>query len=107
MLIYLQMIETEDDRSKFIEIYESYRALMYYVARKRLTNNHDAEDAVHSAFVKIAVNIKKIEPVSPKTKRLVVIIVEHVVTDMLRKQSRQPESEYMDEALIDHLPDFY
>ena len=104
MLIYLQMIETGDDRSKFIEIYESYRALMFFVAKKRLSNDHDAEDAVHSAFVKIAENIKKIEPVSPKTKRLVVIIVEHIVFDMLKKQSRHVEYEYLDEVLIDQLP---
>lgn len=36
MLIYLQMIETDEDRSKFEEIYNEYRGLMYYVAYKRL-----------------------------------------------------------------------
>ena len=104
MLLYLQMIDAEDDRDKFIRIYESYRALMFFVARKRLSNDHDAEDAVHGAFVKIAENIKKIEPVSPKTKRLVVIIVEHTVTDMLRKQSRHAECEYNDETFTGRMP---
>lgn len=32
MLIYLQTIETEEDKSKFEDIYREYRGLMYYVA---------------------------------------------------------------------------
>ena len=32
MLIYLQMIETGEDRSKFEEIYYEYRNLMYFIA---------------------------------------------------------------------------
>jgi len=93
------MIDTEDDRSKFIEIYTAYRALMFHVARKRLSNERDAEDAVHGAFVKIAENIKKIEPACPKTRRLVVIMVEYVVTDMLRRRGRHPEDDYIEEAM--------
>lgn len=47
MLIYLQTIETEEDKSKFEDIYREYRGLMYYVAYKRLHHEQDAEDAVH------------------------------------------------------------
>ena len=59
MLVYLQMIETPDDRSKFEIIYLEYRDYMYRVAFAILHNVEDAEDAVHYAFVKIAENIKK------------------------------------------------
>lgn len=83
MLIYLQTIETEEDKNKFEDIYREYRGLMYYVAYKRLHHEQDAEDVVHHAFVKIAENIKIIDPVSPKTKQLVVTIVDNRVTDML------------------------
>lgn len=31
MIVYLQMIETDEDKSKFEEIYQEYRNLMYYV----------------------------------------------------------------------------
>ena len=54
MLIYLQMIETPEDRSKFETLYEEYRDVMYAVAKKILRNNMDAEDALHQAFVNIA-----------------------------------------------------
>ena len=102
MLIYLQTIETEEDKSKFEDIYREYRGLMYYVAYKRLHHEQDAEDAVHYAFMKIAENIKIIDPVSPKTKQLVVTIVDNRVTDMLRMNGRHPTAEYNDE-ILNHL----
>ena len=69
MLIYLQMIETPEDRSKFETLYEEYRDVMYAVAKKILRNNMDAEDALHQAFVNIAENMEKIsESLCPKTK---------------------------------------
>ena len=37
MLIYLQVIETEEDKNKFEDIYQKYRGLMYYVAYKNKT----------------------------------------------------------------------
>jgi len=58
-MIYLQMIESEDDKVKFEEIYRKYKSLMFYAANKILHNEQDAEDAVHMAFIKIAENIKK------------------------------------------------
>ena len=60
MLIYLQMIETPEDQSKFEQIYEKYLGLMYHVALKILENHEDAEDAVHQAFVSIAENLSLI-----------------------------------------------
>ena len=57
MLIYLQTIETDKDKSKFEQIYDAYRGLMFHVAFKILEQEQDAEDAVHHAFVKIAENL--------------------------------------------------
>jgi len=96
MLIYLQMIETEEEKSKFEEIYREYRNLMYHVAFGKLRNVQDAEDAVHYAFTKIAENIKIIEPVGPKTKQLVVTIVDNRVTDIFRARGRHPKVPYND-----------
>lgn len=97
MLIYLQMIETDEDKSKFEQLYLEYRGLMYHVAYKRLRHEQDAEDAVHHAFVKIAEHIQTIEPISPKTKQLVVTIVDNRVTDVLRVRGKHPIAEYNDE----------
>ena len=42
MLIYIQMIESEEDKSKFEQLYLKYRWLMYSVAKSILNNEHDA-----------------------------------------------------------------
>lgn len=46
MIVYLSMIETPEDRSKFERLYMEYRDLMYHVAFKILQNEQDAEDTV-------------------------------------------------------------
>jgi len=107
MLIYLQLIETEEDKSKFEEIYTEYRNLMHYLAYNRLRNEQDAEDAVHQVFVKIAENIRTVEPVSPKTRRLVVVMIENTVTDMLRKRGRHPGEEFREEDWAAPAPELY
>ena len=59
MLIYMTLIDSEEEQSKFEQIYQKYKGLMFYVANKILHNEHDAEDAIHQAFIKIAENMKK------------------------------------------------
>lgn len=106
MMIYLQMIETPEEKSKFEQLYLEYRGLMFHVAYDILHNEHDAEDAVHQAFVKIAENIKKIdEPVCPKTHSYVVTIVENKAIDIYRKIKSHPTVELIDE--IDGMDVYY
>lgn len=100
MLIYLQMIDTEEEREDFEKIYLEYRNLMFYVANQILHNEHDAEDAVQHAFIKIAENMEKIkEPVCPKTKSYVVTIVENRAIDMVRKKKRHSVTEINEELM--------
>lgn len=97
MLVYLQMLETPEDRSKFETLYLEYRDYMYRVAFSILNNPQDAEDAVHHAFVKIAENIKKInKPVCLKTKGYAVTIVRNRAIDVYRMKRAHPQTEYCD-----------
>ena len=98
MLLYLQMLETPEEKSLFEQIYLEYRGLMYHVAYEILHNDQDAEDAVHQAFVKIVENIKKIDdPVCPKTHGYVVTIVEHQAIDQYRKRQKYQTVELIEE----------
>lgn len=91
MLVYLKMIETPEERSKFEQLYLEYKNIMFHVAFNILHNEQDAEDAVHQAFVKIAENIKKIgEPKCPKTSSYIVIIVERKAIDLYRRNKSHP-----------------
>ena len=46
MLLYLQMLETPEEKSLFEQIYLEYRGLMYHVAYEILHNDQDAEDDI-------------------------------------------------------------
>ena len=98
MIIYLQMLETPEEKSKFEQLYLEYKGLMFHVAYEILHNEQDAEDAVHQAFVKIAENIKKIDdPICPKTHSYVVTIVENKAIDQYRKQQKHQTVELIDD----------
>ena len=44
MLLYFQMIENEEDRSKFEQLYDRYAGLMYHITKGYLANEQDRED---------------------------------------------------------------
>lgn len=102
ILIYLSMIESEEDKSKFEQIYLCYRDLMFYVALKILQNEHDAEDAVHQAFLAILESLDKIAEVnSSKTRGFVVVIVERRAIDIIRSRQKIKLAQ-MDEISVEY-----
>ena len=89
MLVYLQMIESEADKSKFERLYLKYRGLMLRVAMGILHNEQDVEDAVHQTFLTILNNLDKISSVDcPETQSYIVIIVEHRSIDLIRSRKK-------------------
>lgn len=54
LILYMSFIDDEIHRRLFEEIYMTYRKQMFLVARAVLSNDSDAEDAVHDVFLKIA-----------------------------------------------------
>ena len=68
MLIYLQMLPDKETRSQFETLYLRYRFLMFRVARRVLSNDSDAEDAVHQAFLKLIGLMDKIEGTDDKKR---------------------------------------
>lgn len=104
MLVYLQMIETDADRSKFEELYIRYRQQMYAIAMSILHNEYDAEDAVHQAFLKIAENIEKIsDPKCPKTRFYIVTIIESKSIDLYRAKRKRQEVPFTEENVGIHI----
>lgn len=91
MLIYLAMIDSDADKSKFEIIYNSYKNLMLYQANKILGDTNDTEDVVHESFLKIIKIIDEIEVAKcPKTRNLVVTIVERTAIDLYRRRQKVP-----------------
>ena len=87
MLVYLMMIESPEDSSKFEKIYYEYRALMFHIANKILNNEQDAEDAVQTCFLKIAERYERYryQP-NENMIRLGCTVVRHAAIDMVREK---------------------
>lgn len=98
MLIYLAAIDAPEDRDRFVELYETYRGLMFHVAHQILRNEADAEDAVHDTFLVLAENFQKFSLLERhKTRSLLVTIVEHKAIDLYRKKQRRGEAPLVEE----------
>lgn len=89
MLVYFQMIETDEDKTKFTRLYETYKNLMFSVAYSILNHNSDAEDAVHQAFISVIKHLGKFKKInSDSTKSLLIVITERKAIDIIRKNKR-------------------
>ncbi len=102
-MIYLMMIDTEEDKRKFVILYESYRRLMRKVVQDVLHDEHQTEDVLHESFIKIAKNIKNIgDPYSKESKNYVVVIAKHTAIDVYRQNKRRWAKEICVDEIKDH-----
>lgn len=84
------MIKNDRDKSKFEELYNRYKQIMFYKAKEVLSDNHLAEDAVHQAFINIIKSLDKIDENNcHKTKAFIVIVTENSAIDMYRKFKKE------------------
>lgn len=99
MLIYALTIVKPADRPKLERLYLEYRSVMFCAANEILHNEHETEDAVQQAFMKIAENLDKVpDELSSKTKAFVVTIAENTAIDRYRKLKRHGDCELCEEA---------
>lgn len=106
LALFLDLIDNEEDKGKFLQIYETYGKTMHYVANSILHDSYLAEDAVQTAFLKIAKNIYKFyTPICPQTKSFVVIIVRNVCFTMLQKENKHPQDGLTDEVACSKTPE--
>ena len=92
-MIYLMMIESDEDKNKFEILYEKYRNLMYKVAFNVVKDEYFAEDAVHDTFVKIAKNMSEIGDVEDKkTRNFIMVVTKNTALDSYRKRTESADS---------------
>ena len=90
MIVYFSMLETDSDRDVFQKLYDENRQKLYYIAYKILHHEADAEDAVHTCFVKMATNYARYRhlPYEDLVK-LCCTIVRHTATDTCREYAKK------------------
>ena len=89
MLMYLSILDTQDEKEKFTEVYEQYQHFCWYVANQMLGDDHLAEDAVQETFLALTRHMDKIEDVhSDRARNFLATIVRSKAVDILRKKVR-------------------
>ena len=89
MLLCFAMLDSDDERNKFVRLYNQYRYFMWYIAKGVLGDEYLAEDAVHEAFLTVTHYINKInEEEVGRTKSFLAAVVKSRAIDILRKKNR-------------------
>jgi RNA polymerase sigma-70 factor (ECF subfamily) len=92
MYKYNKNIKQHYSWNKIEEIYTLYRKLLYLTAYNILKDHQEAEDAVHSAIIKIYNNSNKIDDVRcKKTRAFVVIIVRNIAINIYNRKKMGSE----------------
>lgn len=89
MLVFWTMLDTSQDRDKFVRLYEKYKHFMWYIANGVLKDDYLAEDAVHEAFLTIVHHLNNIDEAEEgKTRSFFAAIVRCRAIDILRKKNK-------------------
>ena len=95
--LYLSLIDTPSDKTKFILLYEKYRRLMHYTAKEILKSDKLAEEADQEAFIRIAKNFNKINQIeTAATKKFTVIITRNAALTMLQQEKKHTSDNIAD-----------
>ena len=98
LLFYLSLIESEEDKSKFTQLYETYNKRMLHYTIKFMGRDTDAEDIVAETFIRIINHMDSVGEVdSSKTENYVFTILKHICIDFQREGNRKKHISYDEE----------
>jgi len=104
--MYLAMLDTPTEKSKFESLYKEYRSTMYNHACGILKDKYLAEDAVHNAFMKLIKNLEKVNEIKCKeTRNYLVILVRGAAIDIYNKNKNIVPIEDLDDVDTLDLPE--
>lgn len=84
--LFLNLLDTQTEKEKFIELYNEYKDLLYWIALKRTNCIEDAEECVQETFFYIAKHFEKVDAVfSKQTKIYLSTIVTGFAIDIYNK----------------------
>ncbi len=87
LVLFLSILENDDERRRFTNIYEQYHEKMEQVAIRILQEQHDAEDAVQNSFVQIIRHFETVYKISCEELLFWIIsIVKNEAFMILRKR---------------------
>lgn len=96
----MPLLKRYEDEEAFERLYRQYVKLMLHTAYQILQNSEDAEDAVQTAFLRIAEHFSSVEKnICPKTANQFVMIVRNIAIDIYRKKKREHALPLLEETV--------
>lgn len=87
----LALLDTEEEKQRFTEVYHANKRLVHYVAYRVLGDEHLAEDVVQDVFLRLAENFTKLsQKGSHKLRAWCVITGRNRAIDLLRRRRELP-----------------
>lgn len=88
-MIFLMVVETEEEKGKLEILFEQYWSLMYKIALEVLNNHSDVEDVLQDTYEKVAKNIAYIgDPYGKEARNYLAVITKNKAIDLYRKKQR-------------------
>ncbi len=98
MFQYFSLLDAEEEKEFFAQIYETYKDEMFYTAYLILRNKLDAEDVVQESFLPLIDYLDTMKKNSPqKNWNFIVTIVKNKAFNYYKKRKRKQEMEVPEE----------
>ena len=77
MLIFLSMLESDEERRLFTDLYNQYGNMMMHVAKRYFPKDmYAAEDVVQNAWIRVVDHFQKIQAVPSKKRGAYLVVIE-------------------------------
>lgn len=76
MLIFLSMLESDEERRLFTDLYNQYGNMMLHVAKRYFPKDmYAAEDVVQNAWIRVVDHFQKIQAVPSKKRGAYLVVI--------------------------------
>ena len=101
LAMYLAVLDDRSSEEQFIDVYNTYKRLVYHTAYKIMGDSYLAEDVLQEVFLYVAKNFSKIHRENcHELAAYLVSCSRSRAYDMLRKQREEPLEEVPDARLV-------
>lgn len=108
LALYTAMIDDESDQLRFEDIYHRYHKQMVLVAMKVLNNMEDAEDAIQTALLGIARQIKSVPAGNDRALRAYVLTAaKHAALNLVPQKKRRENTIELSELPLASTEDLF
>ena len=101
----MEKIYTPQEKEAFIRsLYNNYKKMMLWTARKYVSSKEACEDIVHDAFVRIIGNIDRfVDLPEYRLEAYIFLIVRGICIDYLRKSDRTVNADLSDDVWLERI----